>query len=335
MKRGVADMYKQLRRLIDSHEHVAVISHFRPDGDAIGSTLALGLALKGLGKRVSMWNEDGVPARYAFLAGAEEIAVLPEALPGDVDLVICVDTGARKRLGDRAEVLLADFPALVNVDHHESNSHYGHLNVVEANTAACGYVLYKMLKSWGDVELTPAIATALYVAISTDTGSFQYSSTTADVLHVTAELVEAGVDVADVNRRVYQELPLTSLLVQREVLNNMVVEEHGTMSHYSMPAGTKQRLGVGLEDTKDLVDVVRVVEGVKVAAIFEDLEDGRIRISLRSKDAAVSVAKIAEQFGGGGHAMASGIRMSGTLEDVRSRVLAAIRNAINENCSHE
>lgn len=320
-------MYEQLYSRIQQCSTIAVTSHFRPDGDAIGSTLALGLALQGMGKKVYMWNEDGVPARYAFLEGAELIQPLPETVPADVEMLICVDTGDWKRLGDRTQQLLVDFPLIVNVDHHGTNTRYGHLQVIEPETAACAFVLFNMLKSWG-VKMTRPVADALYVGISTDTGSFQYGSTTPEVMHAAGELLAAGVDVAGVNRRLYQEVPYSSLLMQREVLNHMVVEAGGRLAHYSMPAGRKAELQVSLEDTKDLVDVVRVLQGVKVAIIFEDLEDGRIRVSLRSKDASISVAAIASLFGGGGHAMASGIRMRGELADCREKVLNAVRKEL-------
>ena len=320
-------MYEEIKQLVEAHQRIGIISHFRPDGDAIGSTLALGLALESMGKQVTLWNEDGVPARYAFLRGAERIEPLPAAVPADLELLICVDTGDIKRLGDRAVALFAGFPCMANIDHHATNSRYGHCNVVEGGEAACGFVLFKMLKEWG-ITLTPAMADALYVAINTDTGSFQYSSTTPAVMRAAAELMECGIDVAELNRRVYQEKPLTELRVTGEVVNNMVVEEGGAISHYSMTTETKQRMGLGLEDTKDLVDIIRVVSGVKVSVIFEELGDGRIRMSLRSKDARVSVADIAVPFGGGGHAMAAGIRMRGELADCREQVLNAIRAAV-------
>ena len=320
-------MYEQLYSRIQQCCTIGVTSHFRPDGDAIGSTLALGLALQAMGKKVYMWNEDGVPARYAFLEGAEQILPLPEEVPADLEMLICVDTGDWKRLGDVSQRLFAEFPLIVNIDHHGTNTRYGHVQVIEPETAACAFVLFNILREWG-VELTRPMADALYVGISTDTGSFQYGSTTPAVMHAAGELLAAGVDVADVNRRVYQEVPYTALLMQREVLNNMVVEADGQLAHYSMPGGRKAELGVGLEDTKDLVDVVRVLQGVRAALIFEDLEDGRIRVSLRSKDPAVNVAAIASRFGGGGHAMASGIRMRGTLEDCRAQVLAATRKEL-------
>ncbi len=318
---------RQLLRVIQEHQHFGIISHYRPDGDAIGSTLALGCALRDMGKSVWMWNEDGVPSRYAFLEGASLISPVPEGIPEELEVLICLDTGEWKRIGDVSCELFRGFPLIVNIDHHATNTHYGHLNIVEAGTAACGYVLFQLLTQAG-VEMTPAIASALYVAISTDTGSFQYASTTPDVMRAAAELLADGVDVADVNRRLYQEIPLTTLQVNREVLNHMVVEEDGLIAHYSLPAGTRERMGISLEDTKDLVDIIRVIRGVRAAVIFEDMEDGRIRVSLRSKDSRLSVAEVASLFGGGGHAMAAGIRMRGRLEDCRSAVLDALRAAV-------
>lgn len=320
-------MFNEVTKLILAHERIGIISHFRPDGDAIGSTLGLGLSLAALGKRVTLWNEDGVPARYMFLEGAEQIQPLPERVPDDLQLLICVDTGDRKRLGDRAAQLFADFPCVLNIDHHATNSLYGHHNLVIGGEAATGMVIFNLLRAM-NAPLSPAVAAALYAAINTDTGSFQYSSTTPAVMRAVAELMETGIDIADINRRIYQEKPLSELRVQAEVLNNLVVEEGGRISHYSMAAGTKARLGIGLEDTKDLVDIIRVIQGTLVAIIFEDLEDGRIRMSLRSKDPRISVADIAVQFGGGGHSMAAGIRMRGELATVREQVLDTIRHAV-------
>lgn len=319
--------YGSLKTLLEQHHHIGVISHMRPDGDAIGSTLALGLALQGMGKSVTMWNADPMPERYAFLEGAELLQALPEEVPAELEVLICVDSGNWSRIGDRAKSLFAGFPLVVNIDHHGSNDNYGQVNIVEAKAAACGMVLYNMLQSW-NCPITKAIANALYVAISTDTGSFQYSSTTSSVLRVAADLVEVGVDVGEINRLVYQEVPYSSLKVNGEVLQQMVVEHDGSLSHYSMTMARKQEMGLSLEDTKDLVDIIRVVKGVRVAIIFEELEDGVVRMSLRSKDPAVNVSDIAAQFGGGGHAMAAGIRARGELTEIRAKVLEAIRAAL-------
>lgn len=320
-----SDVIKTLAPL----EEVAIISHFRPDGDAIGSTLALGLGLLSLGKRVHLWNEDGVPARFSFLEGAAMIDRTPAEWPAGAQALVCVDTGDVKRIGEAGVALFARAPLTLNIDHHETNTHYAGVNVVVGEAAACGCVMYNLLREMG-VRISRPIAEALYAAISTDTGSFQYAATTPEVLRIAADLVEAGVDVGDINRRIYQEVPLSSLIVQREVLNRMVVEAEGAVAHYSMPAGKKAELGVGLEDTKDLVDIIRVLEGVKVAIIFEDLENGLIRMSLRSKDPRINVAELANRFGGGGHAMAAGIRMRGALDECREKVLQAICAAVRD-----
>ena len=319
--------FSEIQDVLAPLSHVAVISHFRPDGDAIGSTLAMGHALRDMGKTVHLWNEDPLPARYAFLTGADLLQPTPAIWPSELQALICLDTGDAKRLGENGINLLAHAPLTLNIDHHETNTRYADINAVDGRAAACGCVLFELFRAWG-VSLTRPISDALYAAISTDTGSFQYSSTTPAVLRMAADLLEAGVNVGDMNRRIYQEIPLSTLIVQREVLNNMVVEEAGAISHYSMPAGKKAELGVALEDTKDIVDIIRVVEGVRVSAIFEDLENGLIRVSLRSKDPRISVSQIASIFGGGGHAMAAGIRMRGELTVCRENVLDAIRAAI-------
>lgn len=310
-------------------EEVAILSHIRPDGDAVGSTLALGLALQSLGKRVHLWNEHGLPARYAFLEGAQMLHCTPEAWPAGAQALVCVDTGAAKRLGEAGQAHLARAPLTLNIDHHETNECYADVNVVEGEAAACGCVIYRLLLEMG-VAISRPIAEALYAAVSTDTGSFQYASVTADVLRMAAALVEAGVDVGDINRRLYQDVPMSELLVRREVLNRMVVAADGAVVYYSMPAGMKAELGVNLEDTKDLVDIIRVLKGTKVAVIFEDLENGYIRMSLRSKDPRINVAELAARFGGGGHAAAAGIRMRAGLEECRERVLQAIYAAVRE-----
>lgn len=326
-------MYEELIDLLKSHSRFAVIAHFRPDGDAIGSTIAMALVLRALGKSVTLYNEDALPEHFAFLEAAADLQPIPESCPEELEVLICLDNGAWKRLGDRAIATFADAregkgPILVNVDHHASNEQYGQLNLVEPATAATGCIVYKLIEMLG-LDLSPAMASALYVAISTDTGSFQYGSTSAEVMRMAAHLIECGVDVQDVNRRLYQEVPLSVMMVNREVLNNMVVEHDGFLSHYSLEAQAKAALGITDEDSKDLVEIVRVIQGVKASVIFEDLDDGRVRMSLRSKDPRVNVARVAALFGGGGHAMAAGIRMPGPLPECRALVLDALRAEID------
>ncbi len=317
----------QLAEAIRKAGSVGIISHYRPDGDAIGSTLALGQALRALGKQVFLWNEDGVPERYAFLVGANLVQRPPQDLPQELELLACVDCGDVKRLGEAGQSLQEAAPLTANIDHHETNTRYAQINYVLGGASSCASVLAGVLDDL-EAPFTLEVAQALYVGLSTDTGSFQYSSTTPQDMRLAARLMECGVDVGETNRLVYQEQPAGVFAVQRDVLNRMVIEQAGQLVHYSMPAGKCAELGVGREETKDLVDVIRVLRGARVAIIFEDMENGLIRISLRSKDPRVSVSALATQFGGGGHAMAAGIRMRGKLEDCRERVLQAAREVL-------
>ena len=327
---GMMNTHREIAEKIALPDEMAVISHMRPDGDAVGSTLALGLALKALGKRVHMWIEDAVPERFSFLEGASLIINPPDTLPEHVECVICVDCGEPKRLGDTGRSLVESAPFTINIDHHETNTLYGDMNLVEGGAAACACVLVPLLDALGAL-ITPAVAQALYVGLSTDTGSFQYGNTTAQDMRLAARLIECGVEVGDTNRRIYQEFPAGAFAVQREVLNNMVIEENGQLVHYSMPAGKCAELGVGREETKDLVDIIRVLQGARIAVIFEDVENGLIRISLRSKDPAIRVNDVAAQFGGGGHAMAAGIRVRGKLDEVRSAILDALLSVLKNS----
>lgn len=321
----IPEEFSEIACIFRSSNKFAVVAHFRPDGDAIGATLAVGKMLQDMGKEVVMLNEDPVPERYRFLEGSEEIIVTPTA-PIDADVVVSVDNGAWKRLGERTMQVLKGIKTIVNIDHHDTNERFGTVNCVQAREAAACCIIYDFLKYMG-MSLSPAISNALYAGISTDTGSFQYEKTTPKLMRAVADLLENGVQVMEINRKLYQEIPYKTLLMTREVLNGMSFEENGTVCSYALDAETKRRIQPTPDNIADLVDVIRVIQGVKVAAIFEDMGGGVIRVSLRSKDVRLNVASVAELFGGGGHKLAAGIRMRCTLDEARNRVLEAIRIA--------
>lgn len=320
---------KQIEDVIRDHETFVVIAHFRPDGDAIGSTLALGLALKNMGKKVFMMNEDPVPANLRFLKGTELIERTPD-IPVKADVAISLDNGARKRLGDRSIVALADIPIWLNIDHHETNDGFGDICCIRPDKCATCAVIYDMLKDM-QVEISPEIRDAIYVGVSTDTGSFQYEKTRADVLEMAADLVRMGVNVQEINRRLYQEISWGKLMLTREVLNGMRRTPDHMIAWFCLTQSCKDNLHASDDDTEGLIDLLRSIAGVKLAAIFEEMKDGRIRISLRSKDPVLSVSSIAANFGGGGHSMAAGIRMPGPIQEARDHVIAALQNALDQN----
>ncbi len=320
--------FSGIAELIGAHESFAVISHHHPDGDAIGSTLALGEALKNMGKRVVMMNEDGVPNYLAFMPGSEQILCSTEE-PVDVEAVISVDCAVKNRLGERSLKALGGVKTWGNIDHHETNELYGAANCVWPDESATGAVLYRLFKHLG-VGITPVMRDAIYVAISTDTGSFQYQSTTAETMEQAAELIRMGVHVPEINRKLYQESPWVKIQLTREVLNGMQLSDDGRICSFCLSNEAQKRIGCRPDETEGLVNYLRSVQGVWLAAYLEEsATDPRLRISLRSKNEAISVAKIAARFGGGGHAMAAGVRIAGQLEEVRRMIVDAMQEEVN------
>ena len=326
--------FAPLADLIRSHGSFAVIAHVHPDGDAIGSTLALGEALKQMGKKVVMMNEDGVPSNLAFMPGVENIIPTPDE-PVDVEVAISVDNGALKRLGERSLEALAGVKVWANIDHHRTNELFGDVQCVLPDECATGAVLYYFFKYLG-VPVTPVMRDALYVAVSTDTGSFQYQMTTAAVMELAADLIRMGVDVQDINRQLYQEKPWVKMQLMREALNGMKLTPDGRICTFCLTNEAKARIGSRPEDTEGLIDLLRSVQGVWLAAYLEETEDDpRIRISLRSKTPEISVAELASRFGGGGHSMAAGVRIRGPIEEVRLTILKAMREEVESRAPTE
>jgi phosphoesterase RecJ-like protein len=304
----------------------ALMSHVRPDGDAIGSQLGLGLALEAMGKTVHYWNEDGLPENLEFLPHSEKIARPPHEAP-EVDVAIALDTATKIRLGENNLRAASQAKLWVNIDHHISNPRYGDVNFVDASSPATGQIIYEIIKSL-DMPLPEGSRDAIYVAVSTDTGSFQYDSTTSRTYRLAADLLDRGLAVGDINAKIYDSHPYRRIELMRSLLNTLQLSADGRVAHWDMLDATRISLGLKPEDSEGLIDLIRAIRGVQVAVFFEELPDGKIRVSMRSKDRSTNVCEIATLFGGGGHALAAGIRMAGPLEAAKEKVLAAIATAI-------
>jgi bifunctional oligoribonuclease and PAP phosphatase NrnA len=320
--------FAQIGEVLRSRHSFVLISHIRPDGDAIGSQLALGYALLAMGKSVRMINEDGLPENLAFLPGSELIET-PPAEPLDVEVAIALDTATKPRLGDAALHAASEAEFWLNIDHHISNPKYGDLNLIDSTSPATGQILYDLITTL-DLPLPNETRDAIYVAVSTDTGSFQYPSTTAKTYQMAADLIRRGLNVGDINSKTYDEQPYRRLELMRSLLNTLERSPDGMVAHWEMKDQTRTDLALRPEDSEGLIDVIRAIRGVQLAVFFEELPDGKIRVSMRSKDRKLDVCKIAMQFGGGGHALAAGIRMKGPLEEAKQLVLEAIHRRIED-----
>src|SRR5437868_1237957 len=326
-----ASTFDEIRQVLREHQRFAVLGHVRPDGDALGSQLALALSLQQLGKDVRVWNEDGMLEKYSFLPRAE-LLTKPPATAIDVDVAIALDTAIQSRLGT-ALAAVGSTKIWVNIDHHSSNPGYGDLVIVDVSAPATGEIIFRLIRSQG-LPLTHDIAENLYAAISTDTGSFQYPKTSSRTLEIAAELVrDGGLDVGRISQQLYESYPRRRLELLRELLRTMRFSECGHVASFSLSLKTAAELGVLPEDNEGLIDHLRAVRGVIVAVFFEELADGKVRVSMRSKDEAVDVCAICQKFGGGGHTLAAGARVRGALGEIEQRVLKEIRDVLNKRQS--
>ena len=320
--------FAEIGRVLREHNKFAVLSHVRPDGDALGSTLALALSLKGLGKEVRAWNEEGMLEKYNFLAQAE-LLTQPPSEPENFDVVVALDTAVQNRLGTTASAV-RHAKLWINIDHHPSNPRYGDLVYIDPTAPATGQILFEFLTNQ-NFPITPEIAENLYAAISTDTGSFQYPNTTVRTFEIAAELVRCGVEVGRISQLLYENFPRRRIELLRELLATMQFGCDGKLAWFSLSQAAALALGVIPEDNEGLIDNLRAIRGVIAAIFFEELPDGKVRVSMRSKNQAVDVCAICTQFGGGGHVLAAGARVRGTLAEVEKKIAEQACAAIERN----
>jgi phosphoesterase RecJ-like protein len=316
-----AETYRAIDFTIRKYNHFLVASHMRPDGDAIGSQLAMGILLRDMGKQVEVWNQDPVPGKYAFLPHSDWVKQ-PPAQPREFEVVFALDNASFQRLG-RVKDAIAARKYLINMDHHASNDGYGDLSLIDPASPATGQVLYEFFRAM-NYKVNVDMATNLYAAISTDTGSFQYPNTTPRCMRDCADLIELGVDVAGVSRKIYESFPIGRLRLLQKILDNLKLGHNGKLGSFWITKEMYEQTGAKPEDNEGLIDHVRSIDSVIVAALFEEAEEEKIRVSLRSKSAQVDVNQVAMHFGGGGHAEAAGARIKGSREEVERAVLGKI-----------
>lgn len=311
---------------IRSARRIAVAAHVRPDGDAVGSLLGLVLSLRAAGKEVTAILEDGVPPHLAFLPGTD-IVVRPDGSVLELDLAIALDTATHERIGEGCVKAFSKAPMLVNIDHHGTNPGYGHLNHIDTSSPATGQIVYDLL-SLNGFPLDDAIRQNLFVAISTDTGSFQFSSTNARTHRIVAEMLEAGLDTARLATLCYQSFPRRRIELQRAMLNEMVFRANDRVASWQLTRRLMDDIQMQPGDTEGLIDTLRMIDSVLACVIFEDTDNGKVRVSARSKDARVNVSNICAQFGGGGHPMAAGARLKGPIHEAADQFLTVLEHEV-------
>jgi phosphoesterase RecJ-like protein len=310
----------ELKKTIEQSNAFIVASHIDPEGDAIGSSLAMYFALKNLGKKVCVYNETGVPRILKFLPGSDIIVKEIDSV-NEYDCIIVVDCGDLGRVGslkNRLEKL-----KIVNIDHHGTNDYFGNLNYVNKDASAAGEIVYDILNELG-IPITYEIAINLYTAIVVDTGSFRYASTTPKCFQIAAELLNKGVDPWLVSMNVYENYPYVRMKLLGEVLLTLTLHLDGKVAFLFLTQDMLKRYNVSEDITEGFVNFGRAIEGVEVSIIFKETSNNSFKLSMRSKGK-VDVSKIAKSLGGGGHKNAAGCKINGSYEEVQKLVLEVLK----------
>ena len=309
-------MLNEVLKQIEQRQRFVLTSHARPDGDAIGSTLACGEILRRMGKQADIILRDGVPRVYQQLPFANGV-VQAERINGRYEAAILLECDSIQRT--RVDGLENYF--LINIDHHKSGRNFAHLNWIDPKAVATGELVFRLARAAG-VKISPEIATCLYTAVLTDTGAFMFEGTNEHTFELARELVLAGADPALCARHIYFGHSTAKLRLLGAALS--ALQREGALTWIWATQEQMERVGAKEEDCEGLVNYALSIGDVEVAAFFRELPDGRFRVSLRSKGK-LDVAQIAEQFGGGGHACASGCSVDGPLHAAVESVLGKIR----------
>jgi bifunctional oligoribonuclease and PAP phosphatase NrnA len=309
---------------VRSHQRFVLTTHVRPDGDGLGSMLALAEALEYHGKMVRMIVASSFPPRYDFLDPEKRIKKFD--LPGDeyrdAEAVVVLDTGTWNQLGVFGPFLKSLAVPKVVIDHHQTQDDLGALRLVDTSAEATGRLAREVLAALG-VPLTPTAAGRLFVALAMDTGWFRHSNTTPATLTLAAELVEAGAQPTELYEALFERNSLSRLRLMGVVLERLSSTFDGRVAYTEILRGDYESTGASPQDTEDLVNYPRSIEGAEVGLLFLEQPRGGVKVSFRSRGA-VDVAKLAEKFGGGGHRQASGAILETTLDEARKRVFAAL-----------
>jgi phosphoesterase RecJ-like protein len=317
----IAEPMTAIREAILQRQRFVITSHARPDGDAIGSQVAMAYALRGLGKDVQMVNADPAPPQFQVFPGVADIQV-SAAVQGQFDAVIVMECGDLSRTGVEG----FDRYFVINIDHHPGNKSYGAINWFNPGAAACSEMVFDLVEALG-VTLTPEIATHIYVAILTDTGGFHFSHITPRTFEICRRCTEAGAQPEAIARAVYDSSTMGRLRLMGAVLHNLEFEGGGRAAVAALTLRLLQETGATHEDADGLINIPLNVKDIQAVAFFKEIAPDSYRISLRSKGN-VDVNFVARLFGGGGHRNAAGCTMNGPYPEVRARLLAELKPAL-------
>ncbi len=318
---------RNLGHHLEQQGEVLLVAHANPDGDSIGSQAALSQALITQGLQVTCAGQDPIPENYRFLAGLADYRLV-NTIVSIPPTVIYLDCADERRVGEEMARRLGRPATVINIDHHESNTNFGDINLVDPLAAATGELIIEILQNLG-WSIPGTAATALYVSLIMDTGSFQYANTTPRTLNRAAELIELGAEVVLARQQLFENHPWAAQKLLGRALEKMQLTGNNRIAYMIIDQQAMAECGATDEMTEGLVNYARAVKGVEIGLLFREVYPGRVRISFRSKDK-VNVNHLAANFDGGGHWRAAGATMDGSLQTVVEKVIKAAMIALQE-----
>ncbi|MBT3310802.1 MAG: hypothetical protein HN737_12255 [Desulfobacterales bacterium] len=319
-------MNQVIQHLKNNSRNILLATHTAPDGDALGSLLALGLCLTSLGKQTILFNESAIPEIYRFLPSINRVVRNINDI-NNYDTAIILDCADLERVGRSSKEIYKNIPTIINIDHHITNTHFGDYQIVDTSASATSEIVYYIIKAL-DIQINFAVASAIYTGILTDTGSFQFANTKREAFGICAEMVELGVDPHFVAQNVYVTYTLGRIKLIQMVLDSIEVSENGRLSMMALSQDMLTKSGMKPDNIGRLINYARHIEDVRVAALIREGKPNEnynndlknFHVSLRS-DGTFDVATIAESFGGGGHASAAGFDITSTLQNVKKTIM--------------
>jgi bifunctional oligoribonuclease and PAP phosphatase NrnA len=318
------DEVAKIHKLIEENNNFIILVHRFPEGDALGSQLALGQALIDSHKDVDMLHIDPIPSQYKFMPGSSIIKI-HEAFKTNYNVGFVLDSSDFERT-DYSKEDRQKIKYLVNIDHHLSNNYFGDFNFVNPNASSTGEMIYRLFQD-SNFCITRDIATNIYTAIVTDTGSFRYSNTTAETLMIASKLVNHGIDIAWANENIFEIRTISKLKLWGEVLSKIETKCNDLISILTVTQEMLLQTNAEYSDTENIINYGLSIIGVEVSLLLKELSEDLYKVSFRSKGK-INVAKVAEFFGGGGHFRASGCKISGHMNKIKNELLNIIENEL-------
>lgn len=319
----MSELFANIEKTIRNYDKWLIVSHVNPDGDALGSTLAVHEMCKQWGIESVCLNQSPIPEKYTFLPSVQEINH-PDELTEQYSHVITVDSADWERIGEKSASCVQQNAVIINIDHHNTNDHYGEYNAIQTKAAATAQIIYEWVESSTTISWNKELATVVYTGILDDTGGFRYSNTTPEIMSYAAQLMEYGALAHQIADQVLETMTIKSLSLLQLALSSLQCSEDGRIAWMYINHRDVMRLQASDADLDGIVNYARNIRGVDVGLMFREMKPDDVKISLRSR-VETDVSKVASHFNGGGHIHAAGCSVHGSLSDVIQRVVEQVQ----------